>query len=60
MNKKHSNPKCRSCIYRATAQAVNGCDYILITTTMRGCSAKECDKYKRGKRISRMDYIKRW
>lgn len=51
MRKKHSNPKCRSCIYKASSTAVNGCDYIVIMKHSRGCSPEECDKYIRGKRI---------
>lgn len=55
--RKHSNPNCKSCMFRAAANAINGCDYILVTRHMRGCPAEKCDKYKRGKRITRDDYL---
>ena len=44
--------KCKTCIYRAAESDMGNCDYILITGQMRGCPAINCDKYKKGKRIS--------
>lgn len=49
---RHSNPKCRTCKYKAQEQAINGCDYISIVGHSRGCSVKDCDKYEKGKRLS--------
>lgn len=57
MVKKHSNPKCKTCIYRASKSAINGCDYIFIVGHSRGCAVKECDKYVRGQRIVRKDVL---
>lgn len=45
-------------MFRAAANAINGCDYILVTKHMRGCPVDECDKYKRGKRIDHETYLK--
>lgn len=54
--KKHSNPKCRNCIFRAAKNAPHGCYYISIVGHSRGCSVKECNKYKSGKRLSHEEY----
>lgn len=43
--------KCGTCIYRSAKEDIYGCDFILITGHMRGCSASECNKYKRGRKI---------
>lgn len=43
--------KCRSCVYRAGANAVNGCNYAFITDLCRLQSAEECTFYEKGKRI---------
>lgn len=44
--------KCSTCQYR---QKINEslliCNYIGVTGHMRGCSAKNCTRYVRGKRI---------
>jgi hypothetical protein len=48
---KHSNPKCKTCKYRAAEQDLHGCDYNLITGLSRGCSVRECNKYEKGKKI---------
>ena len=47
-----SNPKCKTCQYRAAESAKNGCDYYLITNKMRGCSVEECDRYEPGDKIN--------
>lgn len=47
--------KCLDCQYRAQDQAVNNCDYILITGHMRNCDPKRCDKYVKGKRLQWKD-----
>lgn len=52
MAKKYRNPKCKTCIYRAPVNAVNICDYILIMQHSRGCPVVDCDKYKKGNRVS--------
>lgn len=43
--------KCKTCVYRASPFADNGCDYIIIERHSRGCSPENCDKYKRGPKI---------
>lgn len=42
---KHSNPKSKTCLYRARPEDYNGCNYIFIEKHSRGCSVEECDKY---------------
>lgn len=38
-------------MFRAAKTALYGCDYLLITEHSRGCSVKDCDKYKKGPRV---------
>ena len=49
---KHSNPKCKTCRYRAAEQDMNGCDFFLITGKMRGCSVAKCNRYEKGAKTS--------
>ena len=48
---EHSNKKCKHCKYRASEQALNGCDYSMITGKLRGGKASECTKHERGEKI---------
>ena len=43
----------RPCRYRASAYAVNGCNYLLVTGQSRGCRAGvQCTRFEEGERIS--------
>ena len=44
------NERCRRCVFRGrsnsnTSTVINGCDYILLTGKMRGCSVEGCIRY---------------
>lgn len=54
---KHSNPKCKTCLYRAREYENNGCNYIEIVGHSRGCSVQECDKYVNAARKRRQKQI---
>lgn len=54
---KHSNPKCKTCLYRARPEDYNGCNYIFIEGHSRGCPAEECDKYIKDARRRRQTKI---
>lgn len=43
--------RCKTCKFRASMFAENGCNYIIIKRKMRGCSAENCTKYEKGRRI---------
>lgn len=43
--------KCKTCIYRATDNAQNNCDFIAHTGKSRGCAVEDCDKYEKGPRM---------
>lgn len=44
---------CNSCKFGTSITGVGiGCGYILLTGHSRGCEAKNCKKYSRGKRIT--------
>lgn len=45
---------CKTCRYRASDYK-RGCNYLLVTGHMRGCSADECDRYEKGAKIKLED-----
>lgn len=50
MGKMNMNARCRSCVFKGrsngnTGTAINGCDYILLTGKMRGCTVEGCIRY---------------
>lgn len=52
----NSNPRCKKCIYRSHLGTGDDicCYYIARTGHRRGCSVKECDKFKKGKPLRDM------
>lgn len=45
------NPNCKKCIYRSNRPFYNSCDYMYLTSKMRGCPVEECDKFEKGPRL---------
>lgn len=45
-----TNPRCKKCIYRSNLghESQICCYYIVRTGLRRGCSVKDCDKFKKG------------
>lgn len=47
---------CKKCKYRGDLlqkKYKNYCDYIFVTNHMRGCNVENCNKYEKGKKISK-------
>ena len=43
---------CKTCCFRGK-RSVNGCNFVWITGKRRGCRVEDCDRYKRGKALSK-------
>lgn len=52
---KNKKNKCNTCQYRQPIGAYMYCNYISVTGHMRGCSAADCTKYVKGRKLPSMD-----
>lgn len=61
-SKDRHKEKCKRCKYHGTIEAGHTdklviCEYIIVTGNMRGCPAKECDKFVAGKPDNKVEPV---